>query len=112
MNRSTRNGLYWRKLHMSTRYLFGPVGPVDAPCAAEHLDAQRAQGRCRAFAPDDGADVKIGPRDRWADILDRLPADWRPDFVVLQTAYCIIPECLWDTPVPVIVLASDWNLLW
>jgi len=41
-----------------------------------------------------------------------LPADWRPDFIVLYLPYTTIPRSLWSAPVPVIGLAPDWNLLW
>ena len=50
--------------------------------------------------------------DSWDDIVQRLPSNWRPDFVVLNAAYRLIPPGLFAAPVPLVLLAGDWNLLW
>jgi glycosyl transferase family 1 len=90
------------------RYLFGPV---DEAYADANLHADRERGTCKVFGFE-GADVAVGRRDTWEDVLARLPREWRPDFVALFLAYRAIPPCLWDAPVPVVGLAADWSVLW
>jgi GT2 family glycosyltransferase/tetratricopeptide (TPR) repeat protein len=94
---------------MGQRYLFGPV---TREFAEQNLTRQRASGECIAFNADGSADLGIRAEDRWEDVCARLPAGWRPDFVALYLPYTSIPACLWSAPVPVVVLAADWNLLW
>ncbi len=48
----------------------------------------------------------------WDDLLTRLPDGWRPDAVVLWLSYSSVPTGLWNSPVPIIGLAPEWNLLW
>jgi hypothetical protein len=50
--------------------------------------------------------------DNWEGVCGRLPDGWRPDFVVVNLSYTMVPPCLWSAPVPVVGLAGDWNLLW
>jgi glycosyltransferase involved in cell wall biosynthesis/Flp pilus assembly protein TadD len=94
---------------MALKYL---VGPVSARRAAEAWTGPRAAGACRAFNATGDLDLAIGPQDRWEDILAKLPADWRPDLVVLEPAYRCVPPGLWQARVPLVALAADWNLLW
>jgi glycosyltransferase involved in cell wall biosynthesis/tetratricopeptide (TPR) repeat protein len=54
----------------------------------------------------------IGPADAWDDVQGRLPADWRPDAVVLDLAFGPVPPCLWQAPVPLIGLARDCSVRW
>ena len=42
----------------------------------------------------------------------QFPAGWRPDLVALWLNYTGVPGCLWSAPVPIVGLATDWNLLW
>src|SRR5262249_37297220 len=58
------------------------------------------------------ADVTVQAGDPWPAVCARLPAEWRPDFLVLHLAYTDIPEGLWAAPVPRVGLAGDWPLLW
>ncbi len=95
---------------MAFRYLFGPV---DAAFADQNLHEPRAAGDCLAFnATGAGVDLAVGPADAWADVEARLPAGWRPDCVILDLGYTTVPAGLWRAPVPLVGLASDWNLLW
>jgi len=94
---------------MALRYLFGPV---DAAFADQCLHAPRQRGDCVAFDLRDGADLTIGFADTWSDVSSRFPAGWQPDFVALYLPYRTIPPCLWSSPVPIVGLAADWNLLW
>jgi hypothetical protein len=93
---------------MSLRYLLGPV-PTDQ---ARRWQADRDAGRCLAFNATGDIDLAIGPGDRWDDVLARLPAGWRPDFVAVNLNYTSVPHGLWAAPVPLVGLATDWNLLW
>jgi tetratricopeptide (TPR) repeat protein len=93
---------------MSLRYLVGPVSPA----RAREWDAHRSQGRCLAFHSQDGADLTIAPSDSCESVLARLPADWRPDFILLDLDYRMVPACLWHAPVPLVALAPDWQLQW
>src|SRR5262249_34115355 len=94
---------------MPRRYL---LGPVSAPFAKENLHDARQRGECLAFNVTGDTDVRIGPEDTWDAVCARLPAGWRPDFVVLDLPYNTIPACLWSAPVPLVALAEDWDLLW
>jgi glycosyltransferase involved in cell wall biosynthesis len=93
---------------MSLRYLLGPV-PLDQ---ARRWQADREAGRCLAFNARGDADLTVGLGDSWDDIAGRLSAGWRPDFVALHLNYTTVPPALWSAPVPVVGLATDWNLLW
>jgi GT2 family glycosyltransferase/Tfp pilus assembly protein PilF len=94
---------------MSFRYLFGPV---TTGFTQQTLARQRQAGCCIAFDETGAADLAITPTDSWDDVCRRLPADWRPDFIVLNLAYTSIPPCLWSAPIPRIGLAADWTLCW
>src|SRR3954454_20912664 len=90
------------------RFLFGPV---TAEFAATYLGGPRCEGRCLAFGPA-GPDPVVGPGDPWPDISSRLPAGWRPELIALWLNYAAVPPGLWAAPVPIVGLATDWNLLW
>ena len=42
----------------------------------------------------------------------RVTAAQERALVQLWPAYGIVPPSVWDAPIPVVVLAADWNLLW
>jgi tetratricopeptide (TPR) repeat protein len=94
---------------MPRRYL---VGPVTAAWADQHLRRQVRQGECLVFGPPGEGGLGVGPADSWQAVCARLPPGWRPDFVVLDLAYTVIPRGLWSAPVPLVGLARDWSLLW
>jgi hypothetical protein len=79
--------------------------------AADNLARPREAGSCLAFDAAGTADLAIRPADSWETVCGRLPASWRPDFIALYLPYTTIPACLWDAPVPLVGLASDWNFL-
>jgi glycosyltransferase involved in cell wall biosynthesis/predicted Zn-dependent protease len=91
------------------RYLFGPV---TAAFAVQNLDRQRCDGSCLTFGSEPGVDLAIAPGDTWAEVAERLPRGWSPDFLVLFLWYSSIPRGLWSAPVPIVGLAGDPNLLW
>lgn len=93
---------------MPRRYLFGPV---TAAFADQNLHGARHSESCLAFNRD-GTDLTICQADTWQSITARLPAGWRPDFIVLPLAHTHISRCLWSAPIPIIGLATDWHLLW
>jgi tetratricopeptide (TPR) repeat protein len=93
---------------MRRRYLFGPV---TAGFADQQLHRARQSGDCLAFGPE-GADLAVASGDSWEAICARLPAGWQPDFVALNLAYTCVPAGLWAAPVPLVGLATDWDLLW
>lgn len=94
---------------MPLRYLFGPVSRI---FAEQNLARQRREGQCLTFDLEGSADIVIHPGDNWEDVCGRLPPDWRPDVLVLTLAYTTVPAALWSAPVPVVVLATDLDLLW
>jgi GT2 family glycosyltransferase len=94
---------------MILRYLFGPV---TKSFAEQYLRGPRRVGDCLAFNADGDADLTVGPRDTWEDVLARLPSGWEPDFVALWLPYTTVPSCLWSAPRPRVALATDANLLW
>src|SRR5262249_1013037 len=94
---------------MARRYLFGPVS---AEFAWNQVEGPRRTGSCLAFNADGTTDLTVAPSDSRDAVCQRLPKDWRPEFVVLSLAYTTIPRCLWSAPVPVIGWAGDWGLLW
>jgi glycosyltransferase involved in cell wall biosynthesis len=65
-----------------------------------------------AFGPTGETDVKIGLGERWEDAARRFPRGWSPDFIALTPAYAVVPPAIWTAPVPIVVFAVDWNLLW
>src|SRR5258707_12778130 len=93
---------------MSLRYLFGPI---DAEFANQKLAGPRQSGQCLTFGRA-GTDLVLRPNDTWQEICARLPSVWQPDFIALYHDYATIPAGLWSATVPVIGLATDWNLLW
>jgi GT2 family glycosyltransferase/predicted Zn-dependent protease len=94
---------------MARRYLFGPV---DGAFADQHLHRHRQDGSCLTFHDAPGADLVFRPGDSWQSLCDRLPPDWRPDFVALWLPYARVPAAVWSAPVPLVGLAADANLLW
>jgi GT2 family glycosyltransferase/predicted Zn-dependent protease len=94
---------------MACRYLFGPVS---AHLADENLHTERQASHCLAFDAAGTTDLAIRPSDRWEHIVQRFPADWQPDFVVLSLGQGHIPPCLWSAPIPLVGLADNWDLNW
>ncbi len=93
---------------MIPRFLFGPT---TGDFADTYLGEVRGAGRCLAFGPGD-VDLIVGPEARWDDVAAQFPAGWRPDLIALWLNYTGVPDCLWSAPVPIVGLATDWNLLW
>src|SRR5437667_7528790 len=91
------------------RYLFGPTTPA---FARDKLALPRAAGDCLAFDPAGETDLRIGPDDQWEVVTRRFPPGWEPDFIALWPSYGIVPRGVWEAPVPVVLLAHDWNLVW
>jgi hypothetical protein len=94
---------------MQRRYL---VGPISSGFSANDLEQQRQAGHCLTFGPADGNDLTIAKAEGWEELSAKLPADWRPDFLVMPLWYTTIPQSFWNAPIPIIGLAADWNLLW
>src|SRR5439155_14114407 len=67
---------------------------------------------CLTFDPAGETDLRIGPDDPWATIAGRFPPVWEPDFIALWPAYGVVPRGVWEAPVPVVLVAHDWNLVW
>ena len=86
---------------MGLRYLFGTV----TGAAPAILQADRPAGRCLVFGDGPGVDVVIPAGATWPTIEDRLPAGWRPDFLLLDLSVAPIPTWSWTAPVPVVGLA-------
>lgn len=57
-------------------------------------------------------DLPLDVTDSWDTIGLRLPSGWQTDFLVLYLPYTTLPAWVWSTPLPLIGLAPDWNLLW
>ncbi|HEX4609185.1 MAG TPA: glycosyltransferase, partial [Urbifossiella sp.] len=91
------------------RYLFGPVTPA---FARDKLALPRAASDGLAFDPAGETDLRFGADDSWAAVAARFPPGWEPDFIALWGAYAVVPPGVWAAPVPVVLLAGDWNLLW
>jgi hypothetical protein len=91
------------------RYLFGPVTPAFAD---QSLHEPRRAGACLAFGAEEGLDLRVGPQDTWEQVCARLPAGWQPGVVALWLPYTHVPAALWSAPVPLVGLATDYNLLW
>ncbi|WP_020476120.1 glycosyltransferase [Zavarzinella formosa] len=87
------------------RCLFGPVGN---PFLKQYLGESTRRERIIPFGPDH---FPIGPTDTWETIRVRLGGK-EPDCVIVNLGYTSVPDCVWTLPVPVIVLAPDWHLLW
>jgi glycosyltransferase involved in cell wall biosynthesis/tetratricopeptide (TPR) repeat protein len=93
---------------MPPRFLFGPT---TAAFADSRLGELRRAGICLAFGPG-GVDLSVGSDASWDEIAARFPDGWSPDLVALWLNYTAVPSGLWSAPVPLVGLATDWNLLW
>jgi hypothetical protein len=89
------------------RFLFGPTA---GDFGDTHLREIRRDGSCRTFGAI-RADLTIAPDAGWDDASAQFPADWRPDLIALWLNYTV-PGWVWSAPVPIVGLATDWNLLW
>jgi glycosyltransferase involved in cell wall biosynthesis len=94
---------------MDRRYL---LGPVNREFAEQHLWQHWPDGACKVFDFEPGVDVVVRPEQSWESLLQSLPSERRPDFLVLYPQYCTIPPWLFTAPVPIVMLAGDGNLLW
>jgi GT2 family glycosyltransferase/tetratricopeptide (TPR) repeat protein len=89
------------------RYLFGPLPETEATnLLGRHLKS----GDCIDF--DTTGWRAFGLDETWNGFAARLPAGWLPDFIVLNLAYRRIPRGIWNSPLPIVALAPDWNLQW
>ena len=93
---------------MSPRFLFGPT---TADFADTRLGELRRAGTCVAFGPQ-GVDLTVDSDTSWAEIAAQFPDGWWPDVIALWLNYVTVPAGFWSAPVPLIGLATDWNLLW
>jgi glycosyltransferase involved in cell wall biosynthesis/tetratricopeptide (TPR) repeat protein len=92
------------------RFLFGPV---DGYFAAENLDELCSAGVCLTFnATGEGVDLAVGPNDCWESVVSSFPNSWQPDFIALSVGYNSVQPALFQTPVPLVALATDWNFQW
>ena len=89
---------------MPLRYLFGPVPHAHASAC---LPRAVAEGCCLPF--DHAALRRAGS---WEGLCAEAAAGKSPDLLVLHAAYLSIPAWIWETPVPVVALAPDGQLLW
>jgi len=96
---------------MTAKCLFGPV---DSALATRYLGPLRAVGECVTFGPrdGDGIDVVVPFAAPWAAVEAALPTGIAPAFVALNAAYAPLPAWVAETPLPVVGLAADANLLW
>lgn len=92
-----------------SRYLFGPT---TAEFARDKLALPRATRDCLTFDSTGQSDLRFGHEDSWSEVSARFPAGWKPDFIALFPSYSVIPAGIWEAPIPIVVLAVDWNLLW
>jgi hypothetical protein len=88
------------------------LGPLLADEAQRSWQAQRERGECKLFGSGSGVDVLVQPTDRWDDVVRRFPEKWRPEAVFVEVSRATIPPGLWQTPVPLIAVARDWDLNW
>jgi len=86
------------------RLLFGPASPTF--CSAD-LGTESI-----IFDLTGPHQIQLQDVNDWVEIVTRLPSSWRPECLVLDLAYKSLPDGLWQSPVPIIGLAPDWNLLW
>ncbi len=87
---------------MGVRYLFGPVRAEST--LVPHAD--RAEGKCLTWGTAANVDLVIPPDARWAAVEERLPAVWRPDFVLLDLTNGSFPVWTWTAPLPIVGLAA------
>ncbi len=51
--------------------------------------------------------------DTFQDLMQRLPADWQPDWIIWwDLVFQGLPVGIEDSPWPLIAMAGDWNLGW
>src|SRR3954454_21152219 len=94
---------------MPRQYLFGPVS---ASFAEQHLWQHSPGDNCSVFDFSPGVDVVARPDHDWERLIERMPEDRRPAFLVLYPQYKTLPPWLLRAPVPIIALAGDGNLQW
>lgn len=89
------------------------IGPLFNPAV---LGAYRRHPQIRTFVstdfPAESADIRYDIRqDHFADLLGRLPPDWRPELLIWwDPVYQALPPGVADCPIPTAVVAGDWNL--
>ena len=89
------------------RYLFGPV---TSSYANLYLNGPITASDCVVFNHD--GPLACRPDDCWETFSSRFPSGWQPEFLVLMLQYNVIPDWIWQAPIPIIGLATDWNLQW
>ena len=92
---------------MAVQYFFGPT---TRSFAEQNLRGPLERGECLVFE-NDGASA-CREDDSWESFVARLADGRQPDFLVLSLPYQSIPRAIWDAQVPIVGLASDWNLQW
>jgi tetratricopeptide (TPR) repeat protein len=92
---------------MPRRVLFGPVTAEGSPNRAW----PDSRHECLTFGLV-GADVALGPAATWESVAALLPADWRPDALVLDLSRGGVPAGLWSAPIPLVGLAGSWGFRW
>src|SRR5438105_4340252 len=87
---------------MGLHFLFGP----ERQPAQRFPEAVRC-GNMAAFSPE-----QLAKASGWEALLSAGPEGFRPDFLVLDLSYQVVPPWLETVPVPVIGMAGDSGLLW
>lgn len=91
------------------RILLGPGDPQRS--LGSLINALKEYAEVISFSPRNADICYHVDEDSFHDILERLPEDWTPDFVIIRDGeYYEIPVGLEESPYPVIGLIGDWNL--
>jgi glycosyltransferase involved in cell wall biosynthesis len=93
---------------VSLRYL---AGPISGSARWRRWQTFCQEGQCRTFDPG-GKGLRLAADEGWAQLSQRLPPGWQPDFLVLHLAASGIPPRLLLAPVPIVGLAEGWDLHW
>ena len=88
------------------------VGPLPGRCAADHSSDHRATRTCLTFGHEAGVDIVIDTAASWIDLVAACPIGREPEALALWLPYEVIPQALWDAPVPILGFVPDWNVLW
>lgn len=94
---------------MPTRFLFGPISNG---FAEQFFPQLKQEGNCLTFDTEGRPDVQARSHETWEQIASRFPANWSPDFILLNLPYRAIPEGIQAAPCPRFALAPDWKLTW
>jgi hypothetical protein len=93
---------------MARAFICGPISTHTAESFSGFI--RSGQGVPFTLGGDKG--LRLQPSDTWQTFTSRFPDGFTADFVLVDMAGPSLPFWFWSIPIPIIALASDWDLHW